>query len=148
MALTTCPECEKEMSSEAKRCPHCGYKIKTGKGCLVVLIVLAIVVVGGVTASIMSSGKPKLDTAVIEKNVASFQAARLVTKIEPNTHKAWVNPRKWYGIDAADKKAVAVNLAQYCAWIGERSIIAVDIYDSMSARKIASYHEGAGFKID
>jgi RNA polymerase subunit RPABC4/transcription elongation factor Spt4 len=24
MALRTCPECRKEMSSKAKACPHCG----------------------------------------------------------------------------------------------------------------------------
>ena len=28
MAMTKCPECSKEVSSEAKTCPHCGYPLK------------------------------------------------------------------------------------------------------------------------
>ncbi|MBE6748744.1 MAG: zinc ribbon domain-containing protein [Ruminococcaceae bacterium] len=28
MALITCPECNKEVSDSAKKCPHCGYKLK------------------------------------------------------------------------------------------------------------------------
>src|SRR4051812_10075451 len=26
MALTNCPECKKEMSNRAGKCPHCGYQ--------------------------------------------------------------------------------------------------------------------------
>lgn len=29
MALTTCPECNNAVSSEASKCPHCGYIFKT-----------------------------------------------------------------------------------------------------------------------
>lgn len=29
MALITCPECKKEMSSSAPSCPHCGYMQKS-----------------------------------------------------------------------------------------------------------------------
>ena len=29
MALVTCPECKKEMSSTALSCPHCGYTEKS-----------------------------------------------------------------------------------------------------------------------
>ena len=28
MALITCPECEKEISDKAKKCPNCGHPIK------------------------------------------------------------------------------------------------------------------------
>jgi hypothetical protein len=29
MALIKCPECNREISDTAKRCPHCAYKIKS-----------------------------------------------------------------------------------------------------------------------
>ena len=28
MALTTCPECGKEISDQSKECVHCGYPVK------------------------------------------------------------------------------------------------------------------------
>jgi len=31
MALTRCPECDKEISDKARKCPHCGYPIKTSR---------------------------------------------------------------------------------------------------------------------
>lgn len=37
MALTHCPECKKEISSNAQSCPHCGYKPK-GTGCFTYLL--------------------------------------------------------------------------------------------------------------
>lgn len=35
MALKNCPECEKEVSSEAAACPHCGHPLKKQKKALV-----------------------------------------------------------------------------------------------------------------
>lgn len=31
MALIKCPECNKEISNTAKRCPNCGYKLPNNK---------------------------------------------------------------------------------------------------------------------
>jgi hypothetical protein len=30
MALVSCPECEKEVSDQAAKCPHCGAKLRMG----------------------------------------------------------------------------------------------------------------------
>ena len=44
MALKICPECEKNFSDKAKRCPHCGFPIKTpGKGFGTTSLVLGII---------------------------------------------------------------------------------------------------------
>ena len=29
MALINCPECKKEISDTARKCPHCGYVVKS-----------------------------------------------------------------------------------------------------------------------
>ncbi len=34
MALITCPECKKEISSYAKSCPHCGFPLNNSNDCL------------------------------------------------------------------------------------------------------------------
>ena len=44
MALTTCPECSKEVSTDAARCPHCGKKLKTGMLVKLLLSALAFIV--------------------------------------------------------------------------------------------------------
>lgn len=44
MALSTCPECRKEISSDATRCPHCGKKLKMGTLAKLLLAALALFV--------------------------------------------------------------------------------------------------------
>ncbi len=44
MALINCTECGKEISDQAKACPHCGFPIKKkGKGFAVASLVLGII---------------------------------------------------------------------------------------------------------
>ena len=44
MALINCAECLKEISDQAKFCPHCGYPLKKkGKGLAVASLVLGII---------------------------------------------------------------------------------------------------------
>lgn len=49
MAMKPCRECKKDVSTDAKTCPHCGKanptqaKISTGMGCLIVVVVLFII---------------------------------------------------------------------------------------------------------
>ncbi|MCG2590397.1 zinc ribbon domain-containing protein [Rhodohalobacter sulfatireducens] len=47
MALVNCKECEREISSDADTCPHCGYSIKKEReekesaiGCLIVVFII------------------------------------------------------------------------------------------------------------
>lgn len=43
MALIQCPECKKEISTEASACPHCGYKVPKKQSLLVAIPVLLLV---------------------------------------------------------------------------------------------------------
>jgi len=48
MALIQCKECNKEISSQAKACPHCGAPVERksgGCGCLSIIGVVAVIVV-------------------------------------------------------------------------------------------------------
>lgn len=58
MALITCPECKKEISDQAKMCPHCGYELpkkksgvsprkKTKSALIIGGVFLAFLIVGG-----------------------------------------------------------------------------------------------------
>ena len=69
MALRPCTECKREISSEAKSCPHCGKQNPTTKnysigqgcaGCLVVVIVLWVIgSLAGGPASSPSATQPE-----------------------------------------------------------------------------------------
>lgn len=48
MALIKCPECNKEISDTAKRCPSCGYKfpIKNKRTiCIICFVIIAIIII-------------------------------------------------------------------------------------------------------
>ena len=78
MALINCPECGKEMSDSAKKCPHCGYKIKNDKKMpmwLIVIIAIAAVllVVTCVIIIIFVTKKPKEETKIEIPSVAEVK---------------------------------------------------------------------------
>ncbi len=43
MALTTCKECSKEVSSNARSCPHCGFKVPKSHAILITLLSLPVI---------------------------------------------------------------------------------------------------------
>lgn len=74
MAMTECKECKKEVSTSAKKCPHCGvsHPAVTGKQQFFGLVILAIIVAVGF--SMCSSGDsepeaPKVDDATCKKDL-------------------------------------------------------------------------------
>ena len=57
MALINCPECKKEISDTARKCPHCGYVVKsvlkdvnTNKKTIIKMAIAAIAVIALVLA--------------------------------------------------------------------------------------------------
>ena len=87
MALLNCPECKKEISSEAETCPHCGFSSKNAmvhaakhkeaketanrnKGCAIgCLSVIGLIVIIGVIKSISpAQKKPETTESINEKN--------------------------------------------------------------------------------
>ena len=54
MALINCKECNKEISSEAEKCPHCGIELNKGLGCGTLIVIGFF---GAVLASALLSGQ-------------------------------------------------------------------------------------------
>ena len=75
MALRPCKECKKEISSEAKVCPHCGKKQGTsaGVGCLTVIGVLVVLGYVGSQLNNNSGGGGGSNQVVDTKQVALSQ---------------------------------------------------------------------------
>jgi hypothetical protein len=56
VALIPCKECDQQISDDAKTCPHCGKKIRSGagRGCLVAILALGVIFVLFITIPFMS----------------------------------------------------------------------------------------------
>ncbi len=53
--LTTCKVCNQPVSNKAKKCPHCGARLKMAVWLKIVIVILAIGVFNGVTANLSKS---------------------------------------------------------------------------------------------
>jgi len=81
MALKKCKECGREISTEAKVCPHCGKKHPTGEriGCVAaVLILFAIAAVMSIVSHDETPSAPEsTKTAIAPRLPAAARAARI-----------------------------------------------------------------------
>lgn len=62
MALMTCPECKKEVSTTAQACPYCGAKVTPPMGIVTAFVIVGLVVAVIVMVTVSScseSSKPK-----------------------------------------------------------------------------------------
>ena len=81
MALLTCKDCKKELSSDAKRCPHCGAKPKrTSPIVKFFLWFILICSLPGILSILFDNPQPqpKLDTARTELNKPPVQTAEVI----------------------------------------------------------------------
>ena len=66
MALKPCKECGKDVSTQAKTCPHCGVdapaqkgtQVSSGAGCFILLLVIFILAISGVFSGDNTSVTP------------------------------------------------------------------------------------------
>jgi len=80
MSLIACKECGKDISSDAKNCPHCGKENKKkGSGCVtVVIILLCIMIVGAVIGEIDKGDPVYTDTPSQNSNPTPPQTNNIV----------------------------------------------------------------------
>lgn len=70
MALIKCPECDKEISDTVKKCPNCGYNLKSKenkKNKKIIFIVVAVILLVAVIGGIVGMGINKSNAEKKEK---------------------------------------------------------------------------------
>ncbi len=82
MALVKCEECGKEISSNVKVCPHCGYKRKRGMWFYIMIFLVAIIILAIIGSN---NDDSQLGTNSTEKSSSSTVKKELyLTEIEKN----------------------------------------------------------------
>lgn len=87
MALKPCKECKREISTEAKTCPHCGKKSPTSRAgslglILVAVLVLSVFAALSSTPTPTDNASPPPATAPAERPASRRDQALAQTKIE------------------------------------------------------------------
>lgn len=149
MAMTKCKECDKEISTEADRCPHCGAKPKKPAGWIgwtvaifVVLIIFASVDRDNTTSS--TSAKPSFptDAATQQKRQALLQkliAQRVFYKIEvPGSLPHVYVDTNWYQASIDQKEAFASVVYAYYYTISPSADIVV-FKDKHTGNRIGTF---------
>lgn len=82
MSLVKCHECAKEVSSEAKACPHCGAKVKKPVGLTGKLIVgfFAVSIIGGMIAQETAPKKSAEQIAAENEQASRAMFVRMAIK--------------------------------------------------------------------
>lgn len=70
MALINCPECGKQVSNKAEKCPHCGTTIVEKSGCLI-KIIAGLLVLGaiGSWSHYLNPPKPKTPEQIEQESI-------------------------------------------------------------------------------
>lgn len=86
MALTTCKECGKEVSTKAESCPQCGAVIKKKTGCLgYVGAGLVIFFAIGVISSLINSGSQRSTPTI--NSASQVSAPKPTNQVAPKVYK-------------------------------------------------------------
>ena len=81
MALINCKECKKEISEDAKTCPHCGADINTNLGCgTLIVIVFAALILFNIFSS-NSSNSSKGSASIDMRQSASGACMQFIKQV-------------------------------------------------------------------
>lgn len=158
MALVSCSECKKEISSDATACPHCGKpqsKPAQGVGCgtlLIVCFVGFIVILAMLSFSGSGPGNsPPTSAPVnfteIEKSIKDLIKAGVVIKLNPSLNEVFVSRLAWHSSTFDQKNTLGYVLAHYCGHKKGSDLYWVEIYDANSGKKLAKWSKSWGMKI-
>ncbi|MFY4742561.1 OB-fold protein [Aliarcobacter butzleri] len=104
MALIKCKECNKDISSTVKVCPHCGYKKKPSKLTYFIVIVLGIII--GSIYLTNKHGNSNIENKVQEQQ----QVKNLFTEIESNLFRAMIEDEIEVTADGGESSLVEMNI--------------------------------------
>lgn len=145
MALVKCPECGNEVSSKAKNCPKCGFKINKGIGCGTAIgIVLLVFIWLGVISS--PTFNPTKDDK-FQTNIENSQSQTSIT----SQIKEKVPGDQWAYLQTEDKMG---NGFIYQALVSSTNTVNFDFpysgqqYATLSLRTHPRYGKDLIFKIE
>lgn len=162
MALTKCPECQKDVSTKADACPHCGAKKSSGFGSGCFLISIVLIGFGGCVAH-------SLFQAAVQKS-DSTSAQIEATKVPAGTQGTLAAALSRYVSDGVFTKAKSVGSDQVWLYVGQgfqsltldRKKLAVEdiylnspvgvefiaIYDSYTGKSVGMYKPSYGLNLN
>lgn len=109
----------------------------------VLIIIILIVIVCSRLSD--SSSKLKTKNPKITEFVEQCEKEGVITKLNVEYNEVYVTSAFWEMADAQQKEDFSAIFAQYC---GERgSTYRITIYDSHTAKKIATFSKAYGFQI-
>jgi hypothetical protein len=153
MSMIQCKECHKEISSDARACPHCGKKLRGSSllvilGCVIgFLVIIGIIADSSETKTTVKEGHPKL--TVGENAVLSEDGFGCVSeeKVQAFADAAAVNDE--YGVanlfksgDCARVRANTSVLVLDYGRVGKGRLDESRILDGPNAGKVAWIFEG------
>lgn len=166
MAMKACRECGKEVSTEAKTCPHCGVKSPVrkglGLGSKIVLGIFALGILGailsnsnnGPTSNKSTPKKPTIDksAAAQKKREGTLQKAKqygFISGADCGTSSvAHLLVRPAFQIMTFEQKAgLAVTLYEWCFDGSESGMTMVAIRDDRDRSRAGSYSPATGLQL-
>lgn len=170
MAMITCRECGKEISSKAEACPNCGAKIpqKTSIFTWIVTVILGLSVVMVIvspdkpsleankpTATTKKATRPTIDkSAQMQQKradlIGKLMAAGVFDKSESRGDtlvRLWVRPA-FYGLDFDDKKNFSSLVYAYYFDGSNPYLDTVILHDVRTNKEIGSYNASSGLDLE
>ena len=153
MALKPCKECGQEVSSQAKRCPHCGAKLKIGImgkmaiaiGILFLLILLIVWRENKISGG--DSGYTTLTLSSEQRELITTLETERLLRVNPSRNRADIQKRFWNELESSLKEDFAAGLAIYVGNEKGTQLYWVEVYDMQSGKKLAKYSRARGFKV-
>lgn len=154
MSLITCSECNKEVSSKAKFCPHCGNPVVVKKpfisrtGCLLIILGFFFVILFSYIEMQSRNNPPTFkegELQTLNDNFTKFINSGLLERFTPELNEAFVDPLEWNKYLYEDKRNIALCLAKLC-YVKKFTANKITIKDNTTGKEIARYNSH-GFEV-
>ncbi len=140
MAMIQCKECGKEISSDARVCPHCGKKrYRWGVGKILLAAFGVAVIIGAVISSLQQPGTPK---AKVKENICT--AIDAVTVAQGFIKKQLLAPATAHFQDVDRAASARIGSKKNCEWEVQTYVDAQNAFGA----KLRAHYDVKLFLID
>ena len=154
MALTKCRECSKEVSTQAKRCPHCGASVKKSNAGWIgfLILILFIIVIALITGqSDSNSAKNTINEYAIkagpelEKSIQQLLIDGSIHSMNIQKNEVRINPITWSFLSLEQKREIVTNFHLY--FVYKQAGDNVNVLSDQNDKKLATYSWSEGINI-